>query len=289
MHIRDLPFLNDCMCVLPFVGHALHALVPTTEWTLRGHWRPLEQMTESSKIILWPEMQSRISGKVPGDTMGRTFFYYGANLLNKPCPPNWPQRRRRRAHVPYHKPHKHTHLQLKALHEHNTAFIARWHSFVSEHGIEVPRFQNAATHLVRRSFHPKKHASFPGEGQTCRLTRAHKFFKEASSQQEKKNHRFRMKDQRTTVFGQTASFDVFNRWIKSFTTNFMLWQGWRFREALVLYLSKFKLLKTLPFTEVGMPSKLFQNPLAIAYLSEYSGTNGVEKFNQNVLTWFEMI
>lgn len=69
----------------------------------------------------------------------------------------------------------------------------------------------------------------------------------------------------------------------------MLWQGWRFREALVLYLSKFKLLKTLPFTEVGMPSKLFQNPLAIAYLSEYSGTNGVEKFNQNVLTWFEMI
>lgn len=43
----------------------------------------------------------------------------------------------------------------------------------------------------------------------------------------------------------------------------MLWQGWRFREALVLYLSKFKLLKTLPFTEVGMPSKLFQNPLAI--------------------------
>lgn len=186
MHIRDLPFLNDCTCVLPFVGHALHALVPTTEWTFWGHWRPLEQMTQSSKIILWPEMQSRISGKVPADTMGRTFFYYGANLLNKPCPPNWPQRRRRRAHVPYHKPHKHTHLQLKALHEHNTAFIARWHSFVSEHGIEVPRFQNAATHLVRRSFHPKKHASFPGEGQTCRLTRAHKFFKEASSQQEKK-------------------------------------------------------------------------------------------------------
>lgn len=47
-----------------------------------------------------------------------------------------------------------------------------------------------------------------------------------------------------------------------------------FREALVLHLSKFKLLKKIfPFTETGMPPKLSQNPLAMQYLSEYSGTD----------------